>query len=100
MYLFLRLCGWFAAGLYVVSPFILSIRKSGEEHVIVFANPLWVLIAVVAFGLSHLVYRANQAVEILRQFDGWKSREGDRFSVKGPTLMELLQQLRDRLPPP
>lgn len=47
----------------------------------------------------HLVYRANQAVEILRRFDGWKSHEDDRFPVKGPALMELLQQIHDRESP-
>jgi hypothetical protein len=92
---FIYLCGCLAALVYAGSVVVLT-QQGVQLWPALTANPLWLLIAVVACGLGRLVQTAGQVHALLRRLEGWKSAEDSTIAVRGPSLMEVLEQIRDR----
>jgi hypothetical protein len=93
----LYLVGSFAALAYAGTVVVLA-RQGGLLPALT-ANPLWLLVAVVSLGLGRLVALAEAANGTLRRLDGWRSEAGSRIGVRGKSVAEVLEQVRDRLPP-
>jgi hypothetical protein len=93
----LYLIGLFAALAYAATVVVLA--RQGDLLPALVANPLWLLVAVVALGLGRLVALAEAASETLRRLDGWRTEAGSRIGVRGGSVVEVLEQIRDRLPP-
>jgi hypothetical protein len=93
----LYLIGLFAALAYAGTVVVLA--RQGDLLQAFAANPLWLLVAVVALGLGRLVALAEAASETLRRLDGWRTEAGSRIGVRGRSVTEVLEQVRDRLPP-
>ena len=62
----------------------------------VYANPVWLLVAVLAFGLGRLTQVAGRSCEALHRLEGWRTDEGSRIGHKGPSILEVLEQIRDK----
>jgi hypothetical protein len=93
----LYVVGLLAALAYAGTVLVLSQR--GDLWAAFAANPLWLLLAVVAVGLGRLVALAEAASGTLRRLDGWRTEAGSRIGVRGHSVVEVLEQIRDRLPP-
>jgi hypothetical protein len=93
----LSLVGLFAALVYAGTVVVLA--RQGDLLPALTANPLWLLVAVVALGLGRLVALAEAANGTLRRLDGWRTEAGSRIGVRGKSVAEVLEQVRDRLPP-
>jgi hypothetical protein len=92
---FLYLCACLAALVYLGTVTVL-IQDGVKIWPALSANPLWLLVAVVALGLGRLVQVAERTHEVLRRLEGWKSAEGSRLGHKGPSILEILEQIRDK----
>jgi hypothetical protein len=63
----------------------------------VYANPVWLLVAVLAFGLGRLTQVAGRTCEALHRLEGWRTDEGSRIGHKGPSVLDALEQIHDNL---
>ena len=95
MAFFLYLCGCLASLVYVTTVTVLT-QEGAKLLPALFANPIWLLVAVVAFGLGRLTQVAGRTCEALRRLEGWKTDEGSRIGHKGPSILEVLEQIRDK----
>jgi hypothetical protein len=92
---FLYFCGCLASLVYLAT--VVSLTQEGAKLLpAISANPIWLLMAVVAFGLGRLIQAAERTREVLHRLDGWKSDEKSRIGVKGPSVLEVLEQIRDK----
>ena len=95
MAFFLYFCGCLASLVYLAT--VVSLTQEGAKLLpAISANPIWLLMAVVAFGLGRLIQAAERTREVLHRLDGWKSDEKSRIGVKGPSVLEVLEQIRDK----
>jgi hypothetical protein len=78
---------------------VVVLARQGDLLSALAANPLWLLVAVVALGWGRLVALAEAASGTLRRLDGWRTEAGSRISVRGGSVVEVLEQIRDRPAP-
>jgi hypothetical protein len=93
----LYIIGLFAALAY--AGMVVVLARQGDLLPALAANPLWLLVVVVSLGLGRLVALAEAASGTLRRLDGWRTEAGSRIGVRGRSVAEVLEQVRDRLPP-
>ena len=95
MAFFLYLCGCLASLVYLATVVVLT-QEGTKPLLALSANPIWLLVAVVAFGLGRLTQVAGRTCEALRRLEGWKTDEGSRIGHKGPSVLDVLEQIRDK----
>jgi hypothetical protein len=93
--IFLYFCGCIASLAYLASVCVLM-REEVNLLPVLSANLLWLLIAVVAIGLGRLIQVAERTCQALRRLEGWKTDEGSRIGHKGPSVLDVLEQIRDK----
>ncbi|HWG47309.1 MAG TPA: hypothetical protein VN688_31390 [Gemmataceae bacterium] len=78
---------------------VVVLARQGDLFSALAANPLWLLVAVVALGMGRLVALAEAASGTLRRLDGWQTEAGSRISVRGRSVVEVLEQIHDQQAP-
>ena len=92
---FLYLCACLASLVYLGTVTVL-IEDGAKIWPALSANPLWLLISFVALGLGRLVQVAERTHEVLRRLEGWRSAAGSGIGNKGLSVLEILEQIRDK----